>query len=532
MAPDEGDARLDATSASLRGGDLQLPSNALLNPDGDVECDIAIIGSGMGGATIAYALRDAGARVLLVDRGDFLPREWENWSPEDVHLRGRYKTAEDWYDNRGTPFSPGVYYYIGGNTKLYGACLPRFREADFGPIDHPDGVSQPWPVSYDEMEPFYAEAERLYLVHGRSGDDPTDPRRSTEYPYPALEHEPPIAALAEGFASQGVHPFSMPVGIDRRAGGRCVRCRTCDGFPCMVDAKADAEICAVLPAARAGVRLLTRTRIERLETDGGGRRVSSAVAIRDGRHLRIRAGRFVVACGAANSAALLLRSADDKHPRGLANGSGQLGRNYLVHNSTFMVAVDPRRRNDVRFQKTLGMNDFYLATPAEPHPLGNLQMLGKLQGPMIKPARRRIPMPLLDYMTSHSIDLYLTTEDVPSSKSFLSVRNGRIVVDWEPTNISSHLKLVKRVTDLVRGAGYPLVFTERMGIATNSHQCGTAVMGDDPSSSVVDPGGRAHEVENVWLGDSSVFPSSAAVNPALTIAANALRVVAGGEVTS
>jgi choline dehydrogenase-like flavoprotein len=159
-------------------------------------------------------------------------------------------------------------------------------------------------------------------------------------------------------------------------------------------------------------------------------------------------------------------------------------------------------------------------------------MLGKLQGPMIKSARRRIPMPLLDYMTSHSVDLYLTTEDVPSPKSFLSVRNGRIVVDWEPTNVSSHLKLVKGVTDLLRGADYPLVFTERMGIATNSHQCGTAVMGDDPSSSVVDSGGRSHEVENLWLGDSSVFPSSAAVNPALTIAANALRVVAGGELTS
>lgn len=528
--PFEGDRQ--AFAQQTRPQDVLLPPDAVLEPDGDVECDIAILGSGMGGSTLAYALRESGARVILVDRGDFLPREWENWSPEDVHLKGRYKTAEDWYDNRGTPFSPGVYYYVGGNTKVFGASLPRFREADFGPIEHPDGLSRPWPVSYAEMEPYYAEAERMYLVHGRSGEDPTDPWRSTAYPYPALEHERPVAALAEGLAAQGVHPFSMPTGIDRREGGRCVRCRTCDGFPCMVDAKADAEMCAALPAARAGVRLLTRTRVERLETDGAGARVSSAVAVRDGRRLHIRAGRFVLACGAVNTAALLLRSADDKHPDGLANGSGQVGRNYMVHNSTFMVAVDPRRRNDVRFQKTLGMNDFYLGTPAEPHPLGNLQMLGKLQGAMVKAARPRIPEAVLDYMTSHSVDLYLTTEDVPSRNSFVRVRDGRIVVDWEPTNTSSHNKLVKRVTQLVRGAGYPLVLTERMGIATNSHQCGTAVMGEDPSSSVADRDGRAHEVENLWVCDSSVFPSSAAVNPALTIAANALRIASRSELTA
>jgi choline dehydrogenase-like flavoprotein len=486
----------------------------------------------MGGSTLAYALSSSGARVVLIDRGDFLVREWENWSPEDVHLKGRYKNAEDWYDNRGTPFSPGVYYYVGGNTKVFGACLPRFREADFASIEHPDGVSRPWPVSYAEMEPFYAEAERMYLVHGRAGEDPTDPWRSSDYPYSALDHEPSIATLAQGLGAQGVHPFSMPTGIDRRDGGRCVRCRTCDGFPCMVDAKADAEICAALPAARAGVRLLTRTRVERLKTIGAGDRISSAIAVRDGRRLRIRAARFVIACGAVNTAALLLNSADDKHPEGLCNRSGQVGRNYMVHNSTFMVAVDPRRRNDVRFQKTLGMNDFYLGTPAEPYPLGNLQMLGKLQGAMIKAARPRIPMAVLDYMASHSIDIYLTTEDVPSPKSFVTARNGRIVVDWEPTNISSHRKLVRRVTELVRGAGYPLVFTERMGIATNSHQCGTAVMGEDPAFSVVDRDCRAHDLENLWVCDSSVFPSSAAVNPALTIAANALRIVAVGKLTA
>jgi choline dehydrogenase-like flavoprotein len=504
----------------------ELPADAVLCPEGDVECDVAIIGSGMGGATLACALRTSGARIVLIDRGDFLPREWENWSPEDVHLKGRYKNAEDWYDRDGAPFSPGVYYYVGGNTKLYGASLPRFREADFGPIEHDDGLSRPWPVTYDELEPFYAEAERMYLVHGERGADPTDPWRSTDYPFPALAHEPAIARLAQSFREQGVTPFSMPTGIDRREGGRCIRCRTCDGFPCMLDAKADAEICAVLPALNDGVKLLTRARVMRLETGPDGRRIESAVAVRDGGELRIRASRFVLAGGAVNSAVLLLTS------DGLANGSSQVGRNYMVHSSTFFVAVDPRRRNDVRFQKTLGINDWYLRDGGGKRPLGNVQMLGKLQGPMIKAARRRIPMGVLDYMTAHSIDLYLTTEDVPSPQSFVSVRGGRIVVNWEPNSLRAHHELVRRVTRLVRGAGYPLVFTERMGIATNSHQCGTAVMGDDPASSVVDTGCRSHDVENLWIADSSVFPSSAAVNPALTIAANALRIAARGDITA
>lgn len=501
-----------------------LPADALLDGYDDVECDIAIVGSGMGGATLAYALRESGARVVLVERGDFLPREWENWSPEDVHLKGRYKNAEDWYGADGTAFSPGVYYYVGGNTKVYGACLPRFREADFEAIEHPDGLSHPWPVSYAELERFYAEAERLYLVHADTGADPTDPWRSGDYPFPALPHESPIAELAESMRSQGVHPFSMPTAIDRREGGRCVRCRTCDGFPCMVDAKADAEVCAVLPALEAGVKLLTRARVTKLESDAGGRRVASATVVRDGKELSLRAQRFVVACGAVNTAGLLLTSE-------IGNSSGQLGRNYLVHNSTFMMAMDPRRRNDVRFQKTLGMNDFYLADSSRPA-LGNLQMLGKLQGSMVKPARPRVPIPVLDYITRHTVDLYLTTEDVPSPDSFVTLQNGRIVVNWRPTNLSSHRLLVEAVSKLMRGAGYPIVLTERMGIATNSHQCGTARMGDDPAASVTDSRCRVHDVENLWLCDSSVFPSSAAVNPALTIAANALRIAALGELTA
>jgi choline dehydrogenase-like flavoprotein len=427
-----------------------------------------------------------------------------------------------------------VHYYVGGNTKVYGACLPRFREEDFGRIEHQDGVSPAWPFGYADIEPYYGEAERLYAVHGSGTQDPTEPWRSSAYPFPALPHEPPVAELAAALRRQGLQPFAMASGVDRREGGRCIRCRTCDGFPCKVDAKADADVFGIRPALEGGtVRLVTRALCERLETAPDGRRVAQAMLVRDGRRLRLRADRFVVACGAVNSAALLLRSGSSRDPQGLANSSGLVGRNYMVHNSTFFMGVDPRRRNTVSFQKTLGLNDWYLAGRDMPFPLGNVQMLGKLQGPMLKAARRWLPMPVADYIAAHSIDVYLTTEDLPDADNRVTAgADGRIHVRWRPNNLAAHRALVQRMTRAIRRAGYPIVLSRRMDIATNSHQCGTAVMGHDPARSVLDPGCRAHDVDNLWVVDSACFPSSAALNPALTIAANALRVAATGGVAA
>jgi choline dehydrogenase-like flavoprotein len=498
----------------------------------EIECDIAILGSGMAGGTAAYALRDAGARVLLIERGGFLPREDANWSATAVFGEKRYKNAELWYDgNSKKSFLPGVHYWVGGNTKVFGACLPRFRVQDFEDIEHPDGVSPAWPIAYGDMEPHYSEAERIYGVHGVGHGDPTEPWRSTDYPYPGLEHEPGIATLAASLSEQGLNPFVMPMGIDFRDGGQCIRCRTCDGFPCRVGAKNDAEVRAVRPALAAGnTRLLTGALVTRLETSADGRTVREAVVVKDGQEVRVRADRFLVACGAANSSVLLLRSTSPRHPSGLGNSSGLVGTNYMVHASTFVTAIDPRRRSNVFFQKTLGINDWYLPGGGTERPLGNVQMLGKLQAAMVKPARRWVPMPLLDYMTDHSIDLYLTTEDVPTPENRVTIgRGGQITVHWTPNNLASHRELRKRATAMLRRAGYPLVFTERMGIDTNSHMCGTAAMGEDPKRSVLDPYCRSHDVQNLWVLDSSSFPSSAALNPALTIAANVLRVAATGQ---
>ena len=497
--------------------------------DGNINCDVVIIGSGMGGSTFAHALRESGLDIVIVERGDFLPREIQNWSTESVFAEGRYRNAEQWLDESNQAFSPGVFYYVGGNTKFYGAMLPRFREEDFGEIQHAEGVSPAWPISYAELEPWYAEAEKLYRVHGQTGIDPSEPWRSGPFPQPALKHDPALIPLEQSMRRSGLKPFVMPAAVDYGDGGDCVLCSTCDGYPCLVDAKADAEVSALRPALRSGtVRLMTRTTIKQLITGTDGRTVNEARGLIDGREVTLRAKRFVLACGAVNSAALLFKSANDQHPEGLGNSSGQLGRNYMVHNSTFMLAVDPRRKNKVIFQKTLAINDWYSAGPHNSFPLGNVQMLGKIREPMITSMRPWLPKFASRYITDHSVDLYLTSEDLPTQENRVTYDKQRdaIKVHWTPNNLKAHEGLVSKTSKVMREAGYPVILKARMGIATNSHQCGTAVMGTDPATSVLDVNCKLHDLNNVWVVDSSFFPSSAAVNPALTIAANALRVAA------
>ena len=511
---------MNQSTPPLREGALvSLAQNTL-------SADIVIIGSGMGGGTLAWALKDSGLDVLIVERGQFLPREPENSQPDHMFIKKRYVTSKPWYEAKtGRPFQPGVYYWVGGNTKMYGACLPRFRRSDFEEVAHHDGVSPAWPFSYDDLEPFYAKAEELFEVHGALGEDPTEPEHSTPYPYPPLSHEPAVERFAVRLRQQGLHPFHMANGMhlpsmaERRADA------TADGSPSATGNKSDAENRAVRPALESPtVRLLLGAYISRLHTSRDGQTVTGAEAQVGEQKVRIEAKTFVVSCGAVNSTALLLRSVNEQHRDGLGNSSGLLGRNYMVHNSTFFVAVNPARRNETAWQKTLGLNDWYEAGPDTAYPLGNLQMLGKLRAPMVKAARPWAPMWALKMVTDRSLDIYLCTEDLPRPDNRVSVDGDTITISWTPNNLAPHHELVKRVSRAVRRAGYPVVLTERMGIATNSHMCGTAVAGADPTSSVLDPNCRSHDITNLYVVDSSFFPSSAALNPALTIAANALRV--------
>ena len=513
--------RKDSVPAGLAAGAV-----ITLNEGDEIDTDVLIIGSGMGGGTLAWALKDSGSQVLIIERGGFLPREPENSQPEQMYLKGRYKTAGYWYNGKtGEPFTPGVYYWVGGNTKFWGASMPRFRRSDFQQVTHQEGVSQAWPFTYDDLEPFYTQAETLFDAHGQIGEDPTEPPHSTSFPFPALDHEPTIERFAASLRKSGLHPFHMTNGMNITSAADRAAVTTADGCPDGTGIKSEAENKVIRPALDGGnVKIMTRTEVTRLLTSPDGRRVVAAEARHQGRIIRINANRVVVSAGAVNSTALLLRSATRQQPTGLANSSDLLGRNYMVHNSTFFVGVNPRRTNPTKWQKTLGLNDFYEASGLTQYPLGNLQMLGKLQAPMIKPARPWAPDWALTFMTDRSIDIYLTTEDLPSRDNRVRVDGDQILVDWTPTNVAPHRELVKRITKLVRKAGYPFIFTQQMGIETNSHMCGTAVAGHDPATSVLDANCRSHDIDNLWLVDASFFPSSAALNPALTIAANALRV--------
>ena len=486
---------------------------------------VVIVGSGMGGGTLAWGLAQRGIDVLVVERGDYLPQEKENWSPEAVFVHRRYKPGEMWVDDDGREFSPGVHYVVGGNTKVYGSSLPRLREQDFERTEYPSGVSPAWPFRYADIEPYYTQIEELFRVHGTTGEDPSEPWRSAPFPYPALEHEPYVAETIRRLRDQGVHPSSTAMGIDLRPGGSCIRCSTCDGFPCRLGAKSDAQTCGIDPAVATGhVRVLTKSKVDRLVTEKS--RVVAVEGIREGEPFRITGGAFVVSGGAANSAALLLRSVSDEQPKGLANSTGLVGRNYMVHNNTHIAAVDPRRKNDVVFQKTVAINDFY-RDMGDGYPGGTIQLIGKVQGSMMKTHATKVPLPVLNRIADRSIEWLVMSEDLPSPHNRVSVdRDGRIQVSWRRTNYDRHELLLARAKQLLRKSGYVGIAEQRFDIALNSHMCGTVVAGTDPSSSVLDPWCRSHDVSNLFVVDSSFFPSSGAQNPALTIGAQALRVAA------
>jgi choline dehydrogenase-like flavoprotein len=499
--------------------------------------DVIIIGTGAGGGTLAHKLAPSGKRILLLERGGYLPREPENWDSREVFGRERYVTQERWIDKHGERFRPHAQYYVGGNTKFYGAILFRLRERDFGEVRHHGGISPAWPISYADLEPYYTEAEKLYLVHGERGEDPIEPPASGPFPYPAVSHEPRIQQLHDDLLDIGHHPFHLPVGVDLdeadSEAGRCVRCDRFDGFPCLTDGKADAHVRCVRPALRhPNVTLETHSRVERLETDASGRTVTGVVVDRGGRPETYSADVVVVSCGAAHSPALLLRSASEQHPRGLANSSDVVGRNYMAHINSGVIALS-QHPNPTKFQKTLGLNDFYWGADDYDLPLGHIQMLGKSDRNILRAgAPWFAPGVALDYMSRHAIDFWLTTEDLPHPNNRVTVdRDGTIHLSKTYHNEAPHRRLLSKLKDLLGPLGCSermiprfSVLDQRIPLAGIAHQCGTVRFGTDPQFSVLDVNCRAHDVDNLYVVDTSFFCSSSAVNPALTAMANALRV--------
>ncbi|HUN93350.1 MAG TPA: GMC family oxidoreductase [Burkholderiaceae bacterium] len=487
--------------------------------------DVVVVGSGVGGSAVASRLAGSAARVLVLERGPPLPREPQNWDVEAVFCDHRYRTTETWYAD-GRAFNPGMFYFVGGHTKFYGTAMFRFRERDFDEVVHEEGVSPAWPIRYADLEPWYGEAERLFGVRGQGGRDPTDPPRSTPYAHAPVPHEPVLAAIEERLRVHGLRPFPMPSAIDFGDGGRCCRCPNCDAFPCRIDAKGDAEIRLLRPALEnANIELRASTRVERLVTDEAGRRVVAAEVVVDGVATRIHAGLFVLSAGAINSAALLLRSGSRVHSRGLANSSDVVGRHYMTHNTTALMAVHPLKRNPTRFPKTLAVHDFYYGEHAGDTPLGSLQLLGKIREEMLRGPLPRVPAVARRFLAAHSVDWYAQSEDLPHPDSRVSLRpDGAINLHWHRTNLRAHARWVARCRRILRASGYPIVLAKGFGTEVVSHQCGTVRFGTDPATSALDPYCKAWDLDNLYVVDAGFFPSSAAVNPALTVAAQALRV--------
>ncbi len=500
--------------------------------------DVIIIGSGAGGGTLAHKLAPSGKRILLLERGGYLPREPQNWDSREVFVKNRYVSREMWIDKHGELFTPHAQYYVGGNTKVYGAVLFRLRERDFGEVHHYGGISPSWPLSYADFEPYYAEAEQVYLVHGQAGEDHTEPPRSGPFPHVAVTHEPRIEQLADDLGRTGLHPFHLPLGIDLDErdpeAGHCVRCARFDGFPCLTDGKSDAHVRCVRPALRANenLTLLTHAKVERLETDSSGRTVTKVLVNRGGSHEEFSADVVVSSCGAINSAALLLRSASEEHPKGLANSSDQVGRNYMAHINSGVVAVS-QTTNPTTFQKTLGVNDYYWDAPDSDLPLGHIQMLAKSDRNILRAGAPWFAPPLaLDYLARHAIDFWLTTEDLPQPENRVTVdAEGRIHLAKTYINQEPHRRLLGKLKDLLGPLGCHTtaiprfsVLDQQIPLAGIAHACGTARFGADPADSVLDVHCKAHDIDNLYVVDTSFFPSSSAVNPALTAMANALRV--------
>jgi choline dehydrogenase-like flavoprotein len=498
--------------------------------------DVVIIGSGAGGGTLFYKLAMAGKKVLLIERGDYVPREKSNWDPKAVNVEARYNTKESWYDSGGKPLHPHTNYFVGGNTKFYGAALFRLRKEDFGVVRHHGGLSPAWPITYDDMEPYYLAAEHLYEVRGERGVDPTDPPSSGAYRFPKISHEPRIQKLHDDLTKLGLKPFHVPLGVRLDEGSvksRCIRCSTCDGFPCLVWAKSDAQRMCVDPALeRPNATLATNALVTRLETDSTGRVVNRVHVERDGMSEVYTGGIVVVSAGAINSAALLLRSASDKHPKGLANGSDTVGRHYMGHLNSVVLAISPDP-NPTVFQKTLAINDFYKATPEWDFPMGHISFVGKMDAVTLSAgAPKIVPGMTLDVMAKHSLDFWLTSEDLPDPDNRVTLdKNGKIVLAYKPNNEEGHRRLQAKLKSLLReidGMEHfiprELFVGQRIPLAGVAHQNGTVRFGNDPKTSALDPDCKAWDVDNLYVVDGSFFPSSAAVNPALTIMANALRV--------
>jgi len=513
--------------------------------DARTRYDVIIIGSGAGGATIANELAPTGKKILILERGDHLQRSPDNWNSTYVFVDRKYRTNERWYDREGKPFHPNTHYWVGGNTTFYGAALFRLRPGDFEERLHPGGVSPAWPISYIDLAPYYTRAEKKWQVHGKRGVDPTEPGGEADYDFPPLRHDPTVANLEKHFQGLGWHPSPMPLGIHRDDAdpekSACIRCGTCGGYPCLVLAKSDARTMALGPIEGASnVTLIANAKALRLDTNAAGTTVTKVQVEQDGELTFYEGDLIVLAAGAVNTAAILLNSNNPGHENGLANASDQVGRNYMFHTMSAVVSVAPAPVQAF-FPKTLYVNDFYWKDPEGGFdwPMGHFQLLERMEGHVLEgqiEAEGVSPFLIPDFVSDGLADRMLAflvlSEDLPSPRNRVRWDGDKLRLEYWRGSLDGHNRLVGKLDkamDSFDDGGHAFTrhhfqFTKMLPLYGTAHMCGTTRMGRDPKSSVVDADCKAHQLDNLYVTDASVFVSSAAVNPTLTIVANAMRV--------
>ncbi|MBK5567093.1 GMC family oxidoreductase [Ensifer sp. SSB1] len=490
----------------------------------DLSPDIVIVGSGLGGSIIASKLAATGASILILERGEPITPASEAISEHAILVESRFVAREQWFDHRGKAFRPWMYYNVGGNTKYFGAVLSRFRETDFEETELPGGISPAWPFRYTELEPFYCEAERILQVRGETGSDPCEPKRSCDYPLPASVDEASVAKIRSRLDRIGIKTFKTPLCVDIPSWAAQTRLPW-DGYPNVSVSKSDAENSFLRPAlSYSNVKVLSGSKVVRLDVNGNERRINRVEVDVRGENTSITPKYVFLCAGAINSAAILMRS-ESRDGKGLANSSGRVGRNLMAHHCSAVVAIDPLTRNDALYQKTVSFNDFYLSDGAGGKGLGHVQMLGKISEIAIQSMNYRIPRPVRKWIASHSVDWFAISEDLPNLQSGVTVRsNGQIHLEWYRPNQIGHNLLLKKLRKVFREAGYPLTFFKQWDIHHLTHQCGTVCIGNNPATAPLDPLCKSYDLENLWVVDASFLPTSSAVNPSLTVAAQALRV--------
>jgi choline dehydrogenase-like flavoprotein len=491
----------------------------------DQHYDVIVIGSGPAGATLVRQLCVAGLKVLLLERGQAMPLQDQNIADVNLFRKDRYHPGEQWFGSDGDPFSPQMVYALGGNSKIWGGVLERLREREFQGLSLQEGPTPDWELRYGDLAPWYEQAETLYRVHGRGGVDPSEPPRLGDFPHAPRPIEPFMEELRLGLQRQSLHPYDLPLSWSESA----------------QDPSGDAERFGLDPLAdQPGLSLRCGAAVAALHVSPSGHEVRGVEALIDGQSWLFQGHQVVLAAGAINSAVILLRSVNERHPRGLSNGSDQLGRNLMKPQLTSILQL-AAVANSGRYGRSLACSDFLWGDRNVSFPLGMVQNGGGVlqdplfaeSPPVLSLVTRLMPDFGLEQLASRSICWWAMSPVRPDAHNRVSLRSDRVQITYQPNNREAHDRLVYRWIDVLKSleadpltqvvSSAPTHPRGEAPLSVMGYACGTCRMGSNPATSVVDLEGRSHEIANLSIADASILPGCPSVGPGLTLIALALR---------